>query len=235
MSCDTKVTQKPQSRERPNKNFLSLPISPSVSRPGCEFQPDKILRVFGVAGILPLPLKPRVIMILFRIHLCCNLRLLMIACALGLVMGSSPVMAAQSKKSEGDAYSRARALALKDPKVRAAFDRANEELNRKILEIDPSLGAKVGRSRFESPRHLLPSRTATEQTARSTTHVVASGETLTSIAMENKISVARLARANHLSNNSRLRVGERLTIPYAKTTEASQREQSIWDKVRNAF
>ena len=36
-------------------------------------------------------------------------------------------------------YSQVRKIALKDPKVRAAFERANEKLNKRIIEIDPAL------------------------------------------------------------------------------------------------
>ena len=36
-------------------------------------------------------------------------------------------------------YNQVRQIALKDPKVRAAFERANEKLNKRIIEIDPAL------------------------------------------------------------------------------------------------
>ena len=53
-------------------------------------------------------------------------------------------------------YDQVRKIALKDPKVRAAFDRANEKLNKRIIEIDPALkpfveGQRGGKSRRNWP------------------------------------------------------------------------------------
>ena len=46
-------------------------------------------------------------------------------------------------------YDQVRKIALKDPKVRAAFDRANEKLNKRIIEIDPALKPFVEGQRAE--------------------------------------------------------------------------------------
>src|SRR4029079_716888 len=49
-------------------------------------------------------------------------------------------------------YEQVRKIALKDPKVRAAFDRANEALNRNIIEMDPALKPIVGRQGAAKPK-----------------------------------------------------------------------------------
>ncbi len=104
-------------------------------------------------------------------------------------------------------YNQVRKIALKDPKVQAAFRRANDELDRRIIEIDPSLKPFVEQQR--GTRKAAHSK----KTTASTTHVVAKGETLTSIARRYRLSVERLVQVNHLSKQAPLQVGQKLIIP----------------------
>jgi LysM repeat protein len=97
---------------------------------------------------------------------------------------------------------------LKDPKVRAAFKKANDELEKRIIEIDPSLKAFIEKQRATKKRG-----TEVEKPPVKTTHVVAKGETLTSIARRYHVSVDTLLRANHISKQATLQVGQKLTIP----------------------
>jgi murein DD-endopeptidase MepM/ murein hydrolase activator NlpD len=69
--------------------------------------------------------------------------------------------------------------------------------------------------RLVIPRHIT-STTQTAAAPRSTggnVHIVRSGDTLMNVARRNGITVAALARANHLQTSSQLSVGDRLTIP----------------------
>jgi hypothetical protein len=75
-------------------------------------------------------------------------------------------------------YNQVRKIALKDPKVRAAFKKANEELDKRIIEIDPSLKPFIEKQRGTAKR-VGPSKPVAK------THVVAKGETLTTIARRN--------------------------------------------------
>ena len=104
-------------------------------------------------------------------------------------------------------YNQVRKIALKDPKVQAAFRRANDELDRRIIEIDPSLKPFVEQQR--GTRKAAHSK----KTTASATHVVAKGETLTSIARRYRLSVERLVQVNHLSKQAPLQVGQKLIIP----------------------
>ena len=104
-------------------------------------------------------------------------------------------------------YNQVRKIALKDPKVQAAFRRANDELDRRIIEIDSSLKPFVEQQR--GTRKAAHSK----RTTASTTHVVAKGETLTSIARRYRLSVERLVQVNHLSKQAPLQVGQKLIIP----------------------
>ena len=111
-------------------------------------------------------------------------------------------------------YDQVRKIALKDPKVRAAFERANEKLNRRIIEIDPALkpfvegqgaGKKSSEATGKSPQAV----------SSGTTHIVAKGETLTSISKRYKVSVDILTKANHIVKGTTLQVGQKLVIPSA--------------------
>ena len=108
-------------------------------------------------------------------------------------------------------YDQVRKIALKDPKVRAAFDRANEKLNKRIIEIDPALKPFVEGQR-KKPKELanLPRRPVS-----GASHIVAKGETLTSIAKRYKVSVKALTKANHIAKEATLQVGQKLVIPSA--------------------
>lgn len=56
--------------------------------------------------------------------------------------------------------------------------------------------------------------------AASTVHVVNRGDTLLSIARRNKVSAADLSRANGLDSSSKLKIGQKLTVPGAKSATA---------------
>ena len=47
------------------------------------------------------------------------------------------------------------------------------------------------------------------------THVVAKGETLTSIARMHKVSIEELQKLNHIENDRKLQIGQTLVIPGA--------------------
>ena len=127
-------------------------------------------------------------------------------CGVGMV-GFLPIPAAQGGDLAQE-YNQVRSIALKDPKVRAAFDRANEKLNRRIIEIDPALKPFV-ESQSRKPKK------PTKQAPHAVSHVVAKGETLTSIAKRYKVSVNSLTKANHIAKEATLRVGQKLAVPSA--------------------
>jgi hypothetical protein len=116
-------------------------------------------------------------------------------------------------------YIQVRKIAMKDPRVREAFEKANERLNARILEIDPSLKPLVEKdsSRFQVNRQvpIVERHAAPTPPPKSTAHehVVASGETLSSIAEHHHVPVAALKTANHITDERKLRVGQKLVIP----------------------
>jgi LysM repeat protein len=71
------------------------------------------------------------------------------------------------------------------------------------------------------PRHPAPSATAAAAPATPGEHVVASGETLSSIARKHRITIRELAAANSMTPETPLKVGMKLTVP-ARTAAATR-------------
>ena len=121
-------------------------------------------------------------------------------------------------------YIQVRKIALKDPRVRDAFEKADERLNEKILEIDPALKPIVDRKQpmpVEAPKATIEHRQSTVAApkARGPEHVVVKGETLTSIAGHYRVTVTSLERVNHITDERKLKVGQKLIIPTSVTPE----------------
>ncbi|MFZ0710647.1 MAG: LysM domain-containing protein [Terrimicrobiaceae bacterium] len=132
-------------------------------------------------------------------------------CGVGMAgMGSLPAARGADLAQE---YNQVRIIAMKDPGVRKAFDRANEKLNRRIIAIDPALKPFVEKKdAAKAPNEMVKQ---SPHLSASTTHLVAKGETLTSIARQYKVSVNSLTRANNIAKDATLRVGQKLIIPSA--------------------
>jgi hypothetical protein len=147
-------------------------------------------------------------------------------------------------------YAQVRKIALKDPKVQEAYRKANERLNERILEIDPSLKPVV------QQREGLPAATPTEETKLESRpavspapegrhHVVEKGETLSSIAAHYKVKVPALEKTNHITNDRTLQVGQKLLIPSPDATQpeaspASSDPQAkdsgnLWDRLKTGL
>lgn len=178
-------------------------------------------------------------------------RLAFIASGAGLVFfAAHPATASAAKNSDqAHEYAEARKIALKDPKVQAAYQRADEKLEERILEIDPTLKPYVDRQKGRPAPATTPAKAApASKPAKSsatpavpTTHVVAKGETFSSIAHDYKVSVASLKSANSTVDERKLRVGQTLVIPAATATPAKHHEEppkkepSLWDRLQSSF
>jgi LysM repeat protein len=136
------------------------------------------------------------------------------------------VSAAGSQEQE---YQQVRTIALRDAKVRAAYEDADRRLEAKILQIDPALASYVhtrkegqgasGTASKERPEHVKLAA-FTGSTTQARTHVIAKGETLGELAAKYGVTVAALKTANHISDDRKLSVGRVLAIPQspAKTS-----------------
>ena len=122
-------------------------------------------------------------------------------------------------------YEQVRLIALRDPKVKAAFESANQRLEAKIVEIDPALKGFTKRQPLMTTRvnstpsasvkskPFVPPLKPKASTVHATTHVIATGDTLSSIAAHYKITVAELKAANPTVDEKKLQVTEKLNIP----------------------
>jgi hypothetical protein len=136
------------------------------------------------------------------------------------------VLHAASQEQE---YQQVRTIALRDLKVRAAYEDADQRLAEKIVKIDPALAGYVKRRTSGGIAHEAPApesvrkapAPATRVGSLGTTkaahfersHVVLKGETLTSIAGIFGVTVESLKTANHIVDERKLAVGQKLQIP----------------------
>ena len=124
-----------------------------------------------------------------------------------------PLSAAPSHSQEAE-YQQVRKIALRDPKVRAAYEKADERLEAKIVQIDPALQTYVKTRRSSVAQ---PAAVKAVTAAKRATHVVAKGETLGSIAGRYGVTVAALKTTNQIQDERKLRAGQTLTIPTARS------------------
>ena len=119
-------------------------------------------------------------------------------------------------------YIQVRKIALKDPRVKDAFEKADERLDEKVLEIDPSLKPIVDRKHgqpVEPQSSPVAHRVSVASEVRGPAHIVVKGDTLSSIAFHYKVTVASLEKANHITNDRKLKVGQKIIIPDPRNTE----------------
>jgi len=154
---------------------------------------------------------------------------------LALIFFSIPAASARAGDLEQE-YLQVRKIALKDPRVQEAFAKANDRLNQRILEIDPSLKPIVDRQAhaptpvpLQTHPAAVPGRPAAAPLASSHEHIVVKGETLDSIATHYRVRVAALERLNHIVDPRKLRIGQKLIIPGADTlaTQPAQPAESL--------
>ena len=126
---------------------------------------------------------------------------------------------ADSQKQE---YEQVRKIALRDPKVRAAYAEADRKLEAKILEIDPALAPYLRRRPTENsaPAAAVTPAKPKPVTAQSPvyrrSHVVVKGDTLGSIAVKYGVTVASLKTVNHIADEKKLAVGQVLAVPNSR-------------------
>jgi LysM repeat protein len=100
-----------------------------------------------------------------------------------------------------------------------------DALSQHILKLDQHVSAiRPGVMIGETP---APAATTTTTEApkpppqTGNSHVVAKGETLTSIAKMHKVSVEELQRFNHIENDRKLQIGQTIMIPTSASAPAA--------------
>lgn len=91
-----------------------------------------------------------------------------------------------------------------------------DALSRQILKLQEQVSAiRPGVMIGETPAPATTEVPKPPQTGNS--HVVAKGETLTSIAKMHKVSVEELQKFNHIENDRKLQIGQTIMIPVSST------------------
>jgi LysM repeat protein len=143
-------------------------------------------------------------------------------------------------------YEQVKKIALRDPKVRAAYDDADRRLAAKIVEIDPTLKGYVPGKRLAASETKPTATAAPRKPAGSTprqastyqhSHVVAKGDTVSSIAAKYHVTVDELRRINDIKNDKKLPVGQVLAIPNngGKPQPKKKKDAGWWDRVKSSF
>jgi LysM repeat protein len=77
----------------------------------------------------------------------------------------------------------------------------------------------------ETPSPTATTTSATTEASKPTqsgnSHVVAKGETLTSIAKMHKVSVEELQKFNHIENDRKLQIGQTIMIPVSASSPSA--------------
>ena len=99
-----------------------------------------------------------------------------------------------------------------------------DALSQQILKLEQQVSAiRPGVMIGENPPPVTTAATteAPKPPQTGNNHVVAKGETLTSIAKMYKVSVDELQKANHIEDGRKLQAGQTITIPSSATPTAT--------------
>lgn len=114
------------------------------------------------------------------------------------------------------------ALAKKIDEQNAKIDALSQEilkLEQQVAHIRP--GIMIGESTPAPGTSAAPAMSSSHPAAAGNTHIVARGETLTSIAKMYKVTVDELQQANHIEDGRKLQAGQTITIPTSATPTAT--------------
>lgn len=132
---------------------------------------------------------------------------------------AATVCATALAQSSGDKSDRAllESLSKKIDEQNAKID----ALSQQILKLEQQVahtrpGVMIGETPSPPPAPHAATTDATKAPPQSgNSHVVAKGETLTSIAKMHKVSVEELQKFNHIENDRKLQIGQTIMIPQA--------------------
>jgi LysM repeat protein len=113
------------------------------------------------------------------------------------------------------------ALAKKIDEQNTKIDALSQEilkLEQQVERIRP--GIMIGESTPSPGTSAAPAMSSSHPAAAGNTHIVARGETLTSIAKMYKVTVDELQQANHIEDGRKLQAGQTIVIPTASPAAA---------------
>ena len=134
---------------------------------------------------------------------------------LAMICTTGPAQTPSGDKSDAALDALSKKIDLQNTKIDA--------LSQQILKLEQHVSAiRPGVMIGETPAPVTTASTSEipkpNQTGNS--HVVAKGETLTSIAKMHKVSVEELQRFNHIENDRKLQIGQTIMIPTSSTSSS---------------
>jgi LysM repeat protein len=89
-----------------------------------------------------------------------------------------------------------------------------DALSQQILKLEHEIGQMTGTPVAPAASAATEENSSPAPVAAGgSTHIVARGETLTSIARQYKVGIAELQKFNHIENDRKLQIGQTLAIP----------------------
>ena len=126
---------------------------------------------------------------------------------------------AQSSSQAAETSSEAAELLSLSKKIdeqNTKIDLLSQQILRLQQQIEHPKATALG-----SPLPAAPEGSVPTAVAIGSTHVVARGETLTSIAKMHKVGIDELQKFNHIENDRKLQIGQTLVIPGAQNAAPS--------------
>jgi LysM repeat protein len=149
-------------------------------------------------------------------------RLALASCTILLAALVCPRLAAQTPAADKPDRALLESLSKKIDEQNAKIDALSQQilkLEQQVSHMRP--GVIIG----ESPTPAPSANTAVTEVPKApqsgNSHVVAKGETLTSIAKMHKVSVEELQKFNHIENDRKLQIGQTIMIPPSANSPAS--------------
>jgi LysM repeat protein len=153
------------------------------------------------------------------------MKLAVIFCATFLFgsLCTAPAQTDAPKSRQSDDATQLEALAKKIDEQNAKIDALSQEilkLEQQIAHMRPGVMIGEGTPSAASPASAVAAGSPPHP-AGANTHIVARGETLTSIAKMYKVSVEELQNANHIEDGRKLQAGQTIIIPAALPAASS--------------
>ena len=149
-----------------------------------------------------------------------------IFCAtLVLAFWSAPGQTPAPESAKSADASQLEVLAKKIDEQNTKIDALSQEimkLEQQVSHMRP--GVMIGESTPSSGTSAAPAISSSHPAAAGDTHIVARGETLTSIAKMYKVTVDELQQANHIEDGRKLQAGQTIVIPTSATPTPSPEE-----------
>ncbi|PYK13205.1 MAG: hypothetical protein DME65_02395 [Verrucomicrobia bacterium] len=133
---------------------------------------------------------------------------------------TAPAQTPAAKPDKSEDPTQFEALVKKIDEQNAKIDALSQEilkLEQQIAHIRP--GVMIGESTPSAPS--IAAAAPASQPAGANTHIVARGETLTSIAKMYKVTVDELQNANHIEDGRKLQAGQTIIIPTASAAAST--------------